>query len=119
MEPTLSMHVCTFEKEQNDKLSSALCSYNIDESAGTITCQLTFPLNEYRNMSRKDAEFVYWLQQQTHLVEISFKRSWPGYTHTDAVELSSPTSAFSQISSSEVCDDLIVDFEITKGGFCV
>ena len=111
MEPTLSMHVCTFEKEQNDKLSSALCSYAIDQKLPKVTFQLTFPLNEYRNMSRKDAEFVNWLRHQTHLLEVTFTRKLTGYTSTDSLEVGS-NSEIKRVSSSEVCDDLIIDFEI-------
>lgn len=110
MEPTLSMHICTFEKEQNDKLSSALCSYVIDHRSPKVTFQLTFPLNEYRNMSRKD-EFVNWLRHQTHLLEVTFTRKLTGYTSVDSLEVGS-NSEIKRVSSSEVCDDLIIDFEI-------
>lgn len=111
MEPTLSMHICTFEKEQNDKLSSALCGYDINHELPKVTFQLTFPLNEYRNMSRKDAEFVNWLRHQTQLLEVTFTRKLPGYSSTASLEVGS-NSEIKRVSSSEVCDDLIIDFEI-------
>ena len=111
MEPTLSMHVCTFEKDQNDKLSSALCSYAIDQKLPKVTFQLTFPLNEYRNMSRKDAEFVNWLRHQTQLLEVSFTRKIPGFSTVESLEVGT-NSEIKRMSSSEVCDDLIIDFEI-------